>query len=82
MRARTPQFSPLLATVLTTGKKQRNAYVHQTRTNPTLSDSPFDLILAALQSVPVLTGTEEHGFNFTLYTGDLVSHDPERELSR
>ena len=47
-----------------------------------LSDAPFDLILAALQSVPVLTGTEEHGFNFTLYTGDLVSHDPEQELSR
>ena len=47
-----------------------------------LSDAPFDLILAALQSVPVLTGTKEHGFNFTLYTGDLVSHDPEQELSR
>lgn len=47
-----------------------------------LSDAPFDLILAALQSVPVLTGTEEYGFNFTLYTGDLVSHDREQELSR
>lgn len=46
------------------------------------SDAPLSLVLAALQSVPVLTGTEEHGFNFTLYTGDLVSHDPEQELSR
>ncbi|KAI0727851.1 sphingomyelin phosphodiesterase [Fomitopsis betulina] len=45
-------------------------------------DAPLSLVLAALQSVPVLTGTEEHGFNFTLYTGDLVSHDPEQELSR
>ncbi|KAH9937350.1 uncharacterized protein B0H18DRAFT_1081562 [Fomitopsis serialis] len=33
-------------------------------------------------AVPVLTGTEEYGFNFTIYTGDLVSHDPEQELSR
>ncbi|KAH9835891.1 sphingomyelin phosphodiesterase [Rhodofomes roseus] len=45
-------------------------------------DAPFTLILAALQAVPVLTGTEEYGFNFTIYTGDLVSHDPDQELSR
>lgn len=46
------------------------------------SDSPYTLILAALQSIPVLAGTEEDGFNFTVYTGDLVSHDPSNELSR
>ncbi|KAI0937249.1 hypothetical protein AcV5_005199 [Taiwanofungus camphoratus] len=45
-------------------------------------DSPYTLILAALQSIPVLAGTEEDGFNFTVYTGDLVSHDPSNELSR
>lgn len=46
------------------------------------SDAPYPLILAALQAVPVVTGTEEDGFNFTIYTGDLVSHDPDNELSR
>lgn len=45
-------------------------------------DAPYPLILAALQAVPVVTGTEEDGFNFTIYTGDLVSHDPDNELSR
>ncbi|KZT02507.1 sphingomyelin phosphodiesterase [Laetiporus sulphureus 93-53] len=45
-------------------------------------DAPYNLILAALQAVPVLTGTQENGFNFTIYTGDLVSHDDEHELSK
>jgi len=45
-------------------------------------DAPYSLILAALQSVPVLTGTEETGFDFTIYTGDLVSHDPSQQLSK
>ncbi|OSX66906.1 hypothetical protein POSPLADRAFT_1072083 [Postia placenta MAD-698-R-SB12] len=45
-------------------------------------DAPFPLILAAMQSVPVLTGTEEYGFNFSIYTGDLVSHDPGNQLSK
>jgi len=30
----------------------------------------------------VLTATEESGFNFTIYTGDLVSHDPGNQLSK
>jgi sphingomyelin phosphodiesterase len=30
----------------------------------------------------VLTGTENTGFDFTVYTGDLVSHDSENQLSR
>ncbi|PIL31549.1 hypothetical protein GSI_06251 [Ganoderma sinense ZZ0214-1] len=47
-----------------------------------LCDSPFSLVAAALQSIPVLTGTEKTGFDFTVYTGDLVSHDSEHQLSR
>ncbi|KZT07671.1 sphingomyelin phosphodiesterase [Laetiporus sulphureus 93-53] len=45
-------------------------------------DAPYTLIVAALQAIPILTATEQDGFNFTLYTGDLVSHDPMNELSR
>ncbi|KAJ6467127.1 Metallo-dependent phosphatase-like protein [Mycena vulgaris] len=41
-----------------------------------LCDTPYALALAALESIP---GT---GFNFTIYTGDLISHDPMNELSR
>ncbi|KAJ2994129.1 hypothetical protein NUW54_g7605 [Trametes sanguinea] len=47
-----------------------------------LCDSPLSLIVSALQSIPVLAGTERTGFDFTLYTGDLVSHDSENQLSR
>ncbi|RPD64995.1 sphingomyelin phosphodiesterase [Lentinus tigrinus ALCF2SS1-6] len=47
-----------------------------------LCDSPFSLVLAALESIPVLAGTQKTGFDFTLYTGDLVSHDSENQLSR
>ncbi|KAI0673559.1 sphingomyelin phosphodiesterase [Trametes maxima] len=45
-------------------------------------DSPFSLVMSALQAIPVLAGTERTGFDFTLYTGDLVSHDAENQLSR
>jgi len=44
-------------------------------------DTPFSLAAAALEAIPVLTGTEKTGFSFTVYTGDLVSHDPENQLS-
>ncbi|KAF7332972.1 Sphingomyelin phosphodiesterase [Mycena venus] len=47
-----------------------------------LCDTPYALALAALESIPVLTGTQGTGFDFTIYTGDLVSHDPMNELSR
>ncbi|OJT08975.1 hypothetical protein TRAPUB_109 [Trametes pubescens] len=47
-----------------------------------LCDSPVSLIVSALESIPVLAGTERTGFDFTLYTGDLVSHDSENQLSR
>lgn len=46
------------------------------------SDTPFALALSALEGIPVLTGTQDTGFNFSIYTGDLVSHDPDNQLSR
>lgn len=46
-------------------------------------DSPLDLGLAALQAVGPLTGTSQKDpFAWTVYTGDLISHDPQPELSR
>ncbi|KAH9944018.1 sphingomyelin phosphodiesterase [Epithele typhae] len=45
-------------------------------------DSPFSLVTAALSSIPILAGTQKTGFDFTVYTGDLVSHDSESQLSR
>ncbi|KAI8981242.1 sphingomyelin phosphodiesterase [Trametes punicea] len=47
-----------------------------------LCDSPLSLIVSALEAIPVLAGTERTGFDFTVYTGDLVSHDSENQLSR
>ncbi|KAJ5761179.1 hypothetical protein N7520_008335 [Penicillium odoratum] len=48
-------------------------------------DTPYDLGLAALQSVGPLTGTGEVHYDehlaWTIYTGDLVSHDPELQTS-
>ncbi|KAI0299797.1 Metallo-dependent phosphatase-like protein [Russula brevipes] len=46
------------------------------------ADSPFSLAAAVLEAIPVLAGTEKTGFAWTLYTGDLVSHDSENQLSR
>ncbi|KAF2091197.1 hypothetical protein K490DRAFT_71424 [Saccharata proteae CBS 121410] len=46
-------------------------------------DSPYDLGLAALQAVGPLTGTDVNSsLAWTVYTGDLVSHDPQSQLSR
>jgi hypothetical protein len=46
-------------------------------------DTPYDLGLAALQAVGPLTGTSKDSpLAWTIYTGDLVSHDPQSELSR
>lgn len=46
-------------------------------------DTPYDLGLAALQAVGPLTGTGKHDpLAWTIYTGDLVSHDPQTQLSR
>lgn len=46
-------------------------------------DAPYDLALSALQAVGPLTGTSNDSpLGWTIYTGDLVSHDPLPELSR
>jgi hypothetical protein len=46
-------------------------------------DTPYDLGLAALQAVGPLTGTsKEKPLGWTVYTGDLVSHESQNELSR
>ncbi|KAJ7157142.1 Metallo-dependent phosphatase-like protein [Mycena filopes] len=45
-------------------------------------DTPMALAAAAVEAIPPLTGTKESGFSFTVYTGDLVSHDPDNQLSR
>lgn len=51
-----------------------------------LCDTPYDLALAALQAVGPLTGTGtgkgQDSLAWTIYTGDLVSHDRETEASR
>lgn len=47
-------------------------------------DSPYDLALAALQAIGPLTGTggDKDPLAWTIYTGDLVSHDPGLEQSQ
>jgi sphingomyelin phosphodiesterase len=47
-----------------------------------LCDSPYSLIAATLEAIPPLAGTETTGFNFTLFTGDLLAHDPSIQQSR
>lgn len=51
-----------------------------------LCDTPYDLALAALQAVGPLTGTSRGACGgslaWTIYTGDLASHDPELQMSR
>ncbi|KAF4611481.1 hypothetical protein D9613_004138 [Agrocybe pediades] len=45
-------------------------------------DTPLSLGISALEAIPALTGTKDSGFAWTIYTGDLVSHDPENQLSQ
>lgn len=47
-------------------------------------DTPYALGLAALQSIGTLTGTGNTSADvaWTVYTGDLVSHDSQNQLSR
>lgn len=47
-----------------------------------LCDPPFALISAVLEAIPPLTATVNTGFNFTLFTGDMVAHDPDYQQSR
>jgi len=37
---------------------------------------------AAMEAIPVLAGTQDTGFSFSIHTGDLVSHDPANQLDR
>ncbi|KAG1728628.1 sphingomyelin phosphodiesterase [Suillus paluster] len=45
-------------------------------------DSPYSLITSVLEAIPPLTGTESTGFDFTMFTGDMLAHDPENQQSR
>ncbi|KAM6490038.1 Ser/Thr protein phosphatase family protein [Amanita muscaria] len=49
-------------------------------------DTPYFLGVAALQAVGPLTGTgkgiDEEPLGWSIYTGDLVAHDPQNQLSR
>ncbi|KAF4604855.1 hypothetical protein EYR40_003637 [Pleurotus pulmonarius] len=45
-------------------------------------DTPLSLIAAALEAIPPLTETQGTGFAWTVYTGDLVAHDADNQLSR
>ena len=46
-------------------------------------DSPYFLALAAMQAIGPLTGTSaQNPPAFTLYTGDLVAHDPQNQRSQ
>jgi sphingomyelin phosphodiesterase len=49
---------------------------------PWNSDVSFSLAAAVLEAIPVLTATDDTGFAWTIYTGDLISHDQENQLSR
>lgn len=39
-------------------------------------------MLSAMQAIPQLTGTEEAGFNFSIFTGELTAHDSDNQYSR
>jgi sphingomyelin phosphodiesterase len=41
-----------------------------------------NLVLAAMQAIGPLTGTEETGLDFSIFTGDLTSHDTDNQYSR
>ncbi|KAK5240754.1 hypothetical protein LTR40_013614, partial [Exophiala xenobiotica] len=51
-------------------------------------DSPYFLLTSALESIAPLTGTTHNNksdgdqFAWSIYTGDLVSHESQNELSR
>ncbi|KAH7904866.1 Metallo-dependent phosphatase-like protein [Hygrophoropsis aurantiaca] len=45
-------------------------------------DAPYALILSVLQAIPVVAGTEETGFAFTLFTGDMLTRDSDNQKSR
>ncbi|KIK44535.1 hypothetical protein CY34DRAFT_11021 [Suillus luteus UH-Slu-Lm8-n1] len=70
---------------------RENAYNSQSPNTPLLPasrygsflcDSPFSLITSLLEAIPPLTGTGSTGFNFTMFTGDMLAHDPYNQQSR
>lgn len=81
-RARTPPYSLLRGTVRICGELETTELVERQMLTRYFSDAPFSLMLAAMQAIPVLTGTQGTGFDFTIYTGDLISHDPDNQLAR
>ncbi|TRM70481.1 Metallo-dependent phosphatase-like protein [Schizophyllum amplum] len=47
-----------------------------------LCDTPESLMISAMEAIPLLTDTVDTGFAFSIYTGDLVSHDNDQQGSR
>lgn len=47
-----------------------------------LCDAPLALVTSAFEAIPELSGTKGNGFAWTLLTGDIVSHDPDNQLSQ
>ncbi|KAH7929501.1 sphingomyelin phosphodiesterase [Leucogyrophana mollusca] len=47
-----------------------------------LCDTPLSLLTSVMQAIPSLSGTEETGFAFSLFTGDITPHDPDNQYSR
>ncbi|KAH7917911.1 sphingomyelin phosphodiesterase [Leucogyrophana mollusca] len=47
-----------------------------------LCDTPLSLLASAMEAIGPLTGTEESGFAFSLFTGDLTAHDSDNQYSR
>ncbi|KIJ63465.1 hypothetical protein HYDPIDRAFT_188300 [Hydnomerulius pinastri MD-312] len=45
-------------------------------------DTPLSLMVSAMEAVAPLTGTEETGFDFSIFTGDLTAHDNDNQYSR
>ncbi|KAG1858059.1 Metallo-dependent phosphatase-like protein [Suillus subalutaceus] len=52
------------------------------RSCATICDAPYSLITSVLEAIPPLTGTESTGLDFTLFTGDMLAHDPDNQQSR
>ncbi|KAF8553428.1 sphingomyelin phosphodiesterase [Imleria badia] len=46
------------------------------------TDTPMSLMLAAMQAIPEVTETLGTGFNFSLFTDDITSHDSDNQYSR
>ncbi|KAH7923902.1 Metallo-dependent phosphatase [Leucogyrophana mollusca] len=45
-------------------------------------DAPYSLVLSVLQAIPAVAGAEDSGFAFSLFTGDMLTHDSQNQESR